>query len=135
MDRAAVRRRFSMETELRVAIEAEALTLAYQPLIELSSYGLQAVMPNTVTGSSGLAVSGAEFAFFKQHRSADGFHWEVHRAHRVGEAVVETGREHLVLPDGRRPSGWARGKIGRDGMLWLQVDGDRQRWYQYEIDV
>jgi diguanylate cyclase (GGDEF)-like protein len=34
---AAVRRRFSIETELRCAIEAEVLTLAYQPLIELET--------------------------------------------------------------------------------------------------
>ena len=34
---AAVRRRFSIETELRCAIEAEALTLAYQPLIDLGT--------------------------------------------------------------------------------------------------
>jgi diguanylate cyclase (GGDEF)-like protein len=34
---AAVRRRFSMETELRVAIESDRLTLAYQPLVELKS--------------------------------------------------------------------------------------------------
>jgi diguanylate cyclase (GGDEF)-like protein len=33
----AVRRRFSIETELRVAIEAGNLTLAYQPLIHLES--------------------------------------------------------------------------------------------------
>ncbi|MEA3045226.1 MAG: hypothetical protein QOH47_3064 [Sphingomonadales bacterium] len=33
----AVRRRFSMETELRVAIESDGLTLAYQPLIDLKS--------------------------------------------------------------------------------------------------
>ena len=33
----AVRRRFSIETELRRAIEAEELTLAYQPLIALDS--------------------------------------------------------------------------------------------------
>jgi diguanylate cyclase (GGDEF)-like protein len=33
----AVRRRFSMETDLRRAIEAEELTLAFQPLIELAS--------------------------------------------------------------------------------------------------
>jgi diguanylate cyclase (GGDEF)-like protein len=33
----AVRRRFSMETELRRAIEADELTLAFQPLIELST--------------------------------------------------------------------------------------------------
>jgi len=33
----AVRRRFSMETELRVAIESDRLTLAYQPLIELKT--------------------------------------------------------------------------------------------------
>ncbi|MDQ4088273.1 MAG: bifunctional diguanylate cyclase/phosphodiesterase [Pseudomonadota bacterium] len=34
---AAVRRRFSIETELRCAIEADALTLAYQPLIDLAT--------------------------------------------------------------------------------------------------
>jgi len=34
---AAVRRRFSIETELRCALEADALTLAYQPLIELET--------------------------------------------------------------------------------------------------
>jgi diguanylate cyclase (GGDEF)-like protein len=33
----AVRRRFSMETELRVAIESDGLTLAYQPLIALKT--------------------------------------------------------------------------------------------------
>ena len=33
----AVRRRFSMETELRVAIETDRLTLAYQPLIALKT--------------------------------------------------------------------------------------------------
>jgi predicted signal transduction protein with EAL and GGDEF domain len=33
----AVRRRFSIETELRVAIESNILTLAYQPLIHLAS--------------------------------------------------------------------------------------------------
>lgn len=33
----AVRRRFSLETELRVAIESEALTLAFQPLVSLET--------------------------------------------------------------------------------------------------
>ena len=33
----AVRRRFSIETELRVAIESDRLTLAYQPLIDLAT--------------------------------------------------------------------------------------------------
>ncbi|HYI64893.1 MAG TPA: bifunctional diguanylate cyclase/phosphodiesterase [Allosphingosinicella sp.] len=33
----AVRRRFSIETELRVAIESNGLSLAYQPLIELAT--------------------------------------------------------------------------------------------------
>ena len=34
---AAVRRRFSIETELRCAIEADALTLAFQPLVDLGT--------------------------------------------------------------------------------------------------
>ena len=37
IEAAAVRRRFSIETELRCAIEANALTLAYQPLVELDT--------------------------------------------------------------------------------------------------
>jgi EAL domain-containing protein (putative c-di-GMP-specific phosphodiesterase class I) len=37
MQAEAVRRRFSIETELRCAIEAEELTLAYQPLIDLDT--------------------------------------------------------------------------------------------------
>ena len=37
VEAAAVRRRFSIETELRCAIESEALTLAYQPLVELDT--------------------------------------------------------------------------------------------------
>lgn len=57
----AVRRQFSLETELRVAIETDALTLAFQPLVELAS--------NKVTGFEALArwehegqvISPAEF--------------------------------------------------------------------------
>ena len=37
IEAAAVRRRFSIETELRCAIEANALTLAYQPLVNLET--------------------------------------------------------------------------------------------------
>jgi len=43
----AVRRRFSIETELRVAIESDKLTLAYQPLIDLAT--------NRVAGFEALA--------------------------------------------------------------------------------
>ena len=90
---------------------------------------------DTVTRCSRLAVSGSEFVFLDQRRVGGGFHWEIRRARREGEVVLEQGREYLVLPDGRRPSGWARGKVSRDAMLWLQVDGDRRRWYRYEIDA
>lgn len=65
---------------------------------------------------------------------AGGFRWEICRARKEKSAVIETGREHL-LPDGREPSGWARGKIGRDAILWLREDGDRRRWYRYELDM
>jgi hypothetical protein len=51
------------------------------------------------------------------------------------DTVVEQRRAHLVLPDGRRPSGWTRGKIGRDGTLLLRVDGDPRRWYRYDTDI
>ncbi|HEY0699687.1 MAG TPA: hypothetical protein VGD43_17965 [Micromonospora sp.] len=104
-------------------------------LVELDRNGVLGVTPNTVTRCNGLAVSGSDLAFFDQRRAGGGFHWEIRRARREGEVVLEMGREHLVLPDGRRPSGWGRGKVGRDGRLWLQVDGDRRRWYRYEIEA
>ncbi|MFF5216774.1 hypothetical protein [Micromonospora sp. NPDC000442] len=92
-------------------------------------------MSNTIRSCSGLAVSGADVAFLDQHRDDGRYRWDIRRARRDGDVVVETEREHLLLPDGRQPSGWARGKVGRDEMLWLQVDGDRRRWYRYEIDA
>ena len=105
------------------------------PLIELDSRGVRAVTPNTITRCTGLAVAGRELAFFDQCRTGCGIQWSVRRARRDVEVVVEVGREYIVLPDGRQPSGWGRGKVGRDGMLWLQVDGDRRSWYRYEIDT
>ncbi|MFC4117471.1 hypothetical protein [Nonomuraea zeae] len=105
------------------------------PLIELDADGVRSVVPNPVTGCTGLAVSGAELAFLDQHRAGGGFHWEIRKARRQSGAITETGRRHLLLPDGRHPTGWARGKIGRDGTLWLHQDGDPRRWYRYEVDT
>ena len=56
-----VRRRFSIETELRVAIEAGQLELAYQPLIELSTgrvAGFEALARWTLDGE---AITPSEF--------------------------------------------------------------------------
>lgn len=105
------------------------------PLIEIDADGVRSVTPNLVTGCSGLAVSGAELAFLDQHRAGPGFRWEIRRARRQDGAVIELDREHLLLPDGRHPTGWARGKIGRDGALWLHEDGDPRHWYRYEVDT
>ena len=58
----AVRRRFSMETELRVAIETDRLTLAYQPLIELKTgriAGFEALA--RWTDDEGRRISPSEF--------------------------------------------------------------------------
>lgn len=104
------------------------------PFVEIDAHGVRAVVSNPVTRCTGLAVAGTELAFLGQRRKGTKFRWEIRRAHREGESVVEKRREHWVLPDGRPPTGWARGKIGRDDTLWLQADGDRRRWYRYEID-
>ncbi|GLX02186.1 hypothetical protein [Microtetraspora sp. NBRC 16547] len=105
------------------------------PLVEIDANGIRTVTPNPVTRCSGLAVCAAELAFLDQRRMDDEYYWEIRRARREGGIVVETGREPLVLPESRHPKSWARGKIGRDGMLWLHEDGDRRRWYRYEIDT
>jgi hypothetical protein len=105
------------------------------PLVEIDPTGVRSVTPNPVTRCSGLAVSGSELGFLDQHRVNGGFRWEIRRASRAEGAVSETNREHLTLPDGREPTGWARGKIGRDATLWLHEDGDPRRWYRYEIDT
>jgi len=58
----AVRRRFSMETELRVAIESDRLTLAYQPLVHLATgrvAGFEALA--RWTDEDGQVVKPAEF--------------------------------------------------------------------------
>jgi hypothetical protein len=104
-------------------------------LIELEQSRVSAVIPNSsITRCHGLAVDGNELAFLDQLRKGNGFRWAVRHARLEGQAIVETGRERLVLPDGRQPAGWARGKIGRGHSLWLRVDGDPGNWYRYEID-
>ena len=57
----AVRRRFSMETELRVAIEAEALTLAYQPIVELETGRIAGFEALARWEHDGAQVSPSEF--------------------------------------------------------------------------
>jgi hypothetical protein len=104
------------------------------PLVEIDASGICAVTPNLVTRCSGLAVAGAVIAFLDQHWAGGGYRWEIRRARHEGDTLIETGRERLTLPDGRHPSGWARGKIGRDETLWLREDDDVRRWYRYEID-
>ena len=58
----AVRRRFSMETELRCAIESDSLTMAYQPLVELATgrvAGFEALA--RWTDEQGHAIAPSEF--------------------------------------------------------------------------
>ncbi len=57
----AVRRQFSLETELRVAIEAEALTLAYQPLVELGTGRVAGFEALARWEHEGQVISPAEF--------------------------------------------------------------------------
>ncbi|MEV0358061.1 hypothetical protein AB0H71_18595 [Nocardia sp. NPDC050697] len=59
--------------------------------------------------------------------------WTVRRAHRADGVITETGTEILTLPDGRFPVAWVRGRVGRDGTLWLHEDGNPRRWYRYEL--
>lgn len=104
------------------------------PLVELDASGGRSITPNPVTRCHGLAVSGSTLAFLDQHRHGDAIVWEIRRAHREDRVITETGRETLALPDGRSPTGCARGKIGRDATLWLHEDGNPRQWYRYEID-
>ena len=57
----AVRRRFSIETELRCAIEAEALTLVYQPLVDLETGGVSGFEALARWSHDGEAISPSEF--------------------------------------------------------------------------
>jgi diguanylate cyclase (GGDEF)-like protein len=58
---AAVRRRFSIETELRCAIEADALALAYQPLIDLDTGRVAGFEALARWSHDGEAIPPAEF--------------------------------------------------------------------------
>lgn len=57
----AVRRQFSLETELRVAIETDALALAFQPLIELQSGRVTGFEALARWEHEGQVISPAEF--------------------------------------------------------------------------
>ncbi|MEU0566704.1 hypothetical protein ABZ297_15100 [Nonomuraea sp. NPDC005983] len=104
------------------------------PLIEIDSHGVRSITPNPITRCHGLAISGAEIAFLDQHRAGGGFRWEIRRGRRQSGAVTESDRLNLLLPHDRHPTGWARGKIGRDETLWLHEDGDPRHWYRYEMN-
>ncbi|WP_327151927.1 hypothetical protein [Nocardia sp. NBC_01329] len=104
------------------------------PLVELDASGVLSITPNPVTRCYGLAVSGSTLAFLDQHRHGDTIEWQIRRACRRDAVITETDRQTLVLPGGRPPRCWARGKIGRDATLWLYEDGNPRQWYRYEID-
>lgn len=104
------------------------------PLVELDASGVRSVTSNPITRCNGLAVSGSTLAFLDQHRHGNAIAWQIRRACRRDTVITETGRQTLVLPDGRPPRGWARGKIGRDATLWLYEDGNPRQWYRYETD-
>ncbi|NEW42122.1 hypothetical protein GV794_15850 [Nocardia cyriacigeorgica] len=104
------------------------------PLVEIDSSDTAVVTPNPVTRCGGLAVSGPDLAFLDQRRDGEGYRWEIRRASRGNGTITETTREPLLLPGGRQPNGWARGKIGRDETLWMREDGDERRWYRYELE-
>ncbi|GAA4610166.1 hypothetical protein BJY16_007703 [Actinoplanes octamycinicus] len=103
-------------------------------MVELGPAEVRSITPNPITRCSGLAVAGAEFALFDQDRVDDGYRWSIRRGRRDGDEIVEVGREQLLLPDGRHPSGWGRGKIGRDEKLYLHENGNPRRWYRYDLD-
>lgn len=103
------------------------------PVVEIDANGVRSITPNSITGCSGLAVSGSALAFLDQHRHNDTPVWMIRKARRADGAVIETGQDILTLPDGRSPGAWARGKVGRDAMLFLHEEGDPRRWYRYEI--
>ncbi|MFI9504560.1 hypothetical protein [Nocardia sp. NPDC052566] len=104
------------------------------PLVEIDASGVRSITPNPITRCTGLAVSNSRFDFFDHYRQNDAPVWSIRKGLREGGVVTETGREILTLPGSRSPTGWARGKIGRDGTLWLHEDGNPRQWYRYEID-
>lgn len=103
------------------------------PLVEMDANGVRSITPNSVTRCVGLAVSGATFGFFDQHRYKGKPKWKIRKGRLQDGVITETDTEELVLPNGRQPTVWARGKIGRDSTLWLHEDGDPRRWYRYEL--
>ncbi|MEV6279429.1 hypothetical protein [Nocardia sp. NPDC051832] len=104
------------------------------PIVEMDSEKVRSIVQNSITSCSGLAVSGATFGFFDQRRHEQQMSWVIRRGHLHDGVITETAREELLLPNGRRSQGWARGKIGRDSTLWLYEDGNPRRWYRYELD-
>jgi len=52
---------------------------------------------------------------------------------RINDGPVETtATAPLLLPNGNRPSTWARRTTCRDNRMWMQFD-DPRTWYIIEI--
>ncbi|MGW4248527.1 hypothetical protein [Nocardia sp. NPDC004722] len=104
------------------------------PLAEIDARGVRSVTPNPVTRCHGLAVSRSTFGFLDHHRRGEEIVWQVRRVHKHYAEITEIGSETLLLPGGRPPTGWARGRIGRGANLWIHEEGNPRQWYRYELD-
>ncbi|WP_327141053.1 hypothetical protein [Nocardia sp. NBC_01327] len=104
------------------------------PLVEIDARAVRSITPNPVTRCHGLAVSGSTFAFLDHHRHGEAIVWQIRQARRQDGEITETGRQTLLLPGGREPTGWARGRVGRDANLWMYEEGNPRHWYRYQLE-
>ncbi|MFG2819192.1 hypothetical protein ACGFX4_07140 [Kitasatospora sp. NPDC048365] len=114
------------------------LTWAYPytgfPLVEVDAAGIRWTRRSPVRSASAVLVDGDSAAFLTSDTGpgkAPG-HYTVTLTRGRNGPLEAVASAPLRLPDGTRPTGWARRKICRDGRAWLQFD-DHRTWYRLEL--
>ncbi len=98
--------------------------------VEIRTNGERRVRASPVGRSSALGIAGDQATFVEGlgYEAADAGTYVVTRC-RIEDDALETMSTHpLVLPDGTRPTAWARKRVCRDERIWLQF-GEERTWY------
>jgi hypothetical protein len=104
------------------------------PLVEIDHNGVRCVRRSPVRSASGVIVADHDVAFIASHgdHPQTPGHYTMTFA-RINDGPVETtATAPLLLPNGNRPSTWARRTTCRDNRMWMQFD-DPRTWYIIEI--
>ncbi|ACZ86584.1 hypothetical protein Aros01_03942 [Streptosporangium roseum] len=117
------------------AVICDGVEIREIPLIEIDADGVRSVTPTPSHGAPAWPSPVPSLpSSISTERAAASAGRSAGPAGRTEPSPRRIASTCCYQTAGTRP-GWARGKIGRDGTLWLHEGGDPRRWYRYEVDT